>query len=163
MDIRRIWVHLNTPDRVSGKHFSPDVLDEIEKAVKTCEATHGGEICFAVESRLNLLQLWRDLSACDRATEIFTNLRVWDTRQNNGVLVYLLLAERRIEILADRGFRKKVSNLEWASICSEMQQSFTTVGFAEGIQQGIQLISAHLRKHFPVPDGDELPNKPTVL
>ena len=163
MELRRFWLHLNTPDKVSSRLFSPTVLDEIERAVKAVEATHGGEICFAVESRMNLSQLWRDIKVREPAAEVFSNLRVWDTQQNNGVLVYLLLAEQRIEILADRGFREKVSDLEWASICSAMQQSFTASGFAEGVQLGIQLISEQMRKHFPVPDGNELPNKPTVL
>ena len=125
MELRRLWLHLNTPDRVSRRHFSPVALDEIEKAVKAAEATHGGEICFAVESRMNLSQLWRDLTARERATEVFSNLRVWDTQQNNGVLVYLLLAEQRIEILADRGYLEKVSELEWALLLMILPKGFS--------------------------------------
>ena len=107
-----------------GAYFLISSLAAIEQAIKQSEISHEGEVRFAVEAALNTLPLLRDQSARDRAVEVFSQLRVWDTEHNNGVLIYLLLADRDVEIIADRGINVKVGSEEWEKICREMEMLF---------------------------------------
>ncbi|MDP1665927.1 MAG: TPM domain-containing protein [Methylobacter sp.] len=145
--------------------FPKAVLGDIEKAVKYSEHQHSGELRFAIENVLALSQVWRGISARQRAIEVFSDLRVWDTEQNSGVLIYLLLADREVHIVADRGIAKCVEQVEWDAIAQDMQQEFLRGDFLRGSLQGIERITMLLATHFP-PGADnpnELSNKPVIV
>jgi uncharacterized membrane protein len=146
--------------------FPEAALMAIENAIEKSETSHRGEIRFAVEAALNTLPLLKDQSGRERAVEVFSHLRVWDTEHNNGVLVYLLLADRDVEIVADRGINARVRNEEWESICREMEAAFVQGQFEAGVISGIEAISRHLREHFPTEAAggeNELPDAPVIL
>ena len=147
------------------RHFSEAVMARIQRAIVAGEATHGGQVCVAIEAALPLSRVMRKLSPRERAIEAFGLLRVWDTAQNNGVLVYLLLADRDVEIVADRGIHDRVGETGWEAICKRMEAAFHDGRFAEGIEEGVREISAHLAVHFPGGGADvnELPDRPVVL
>jgi uncharacterized membrane protein len=165
MNIYRIIKHLLYPQwRVKGA-FPDAVMDRIEAAVTASERTHHGEIRFAVEGALDLLPLIRQVTARQRAMQVFADLGVWDTEANNGVLIYLLLADRDVEIVADRGFQSRVSPAQWERVCREMETSFATGEFEAGVLTGIERIDALLAEHFPLrgENINELSNRPLVL
>ena len=165
MGVGRFCRHL-VSDHWSVRHaFPPRALKAIEDAIAAQERRHDGELRFAVESALPFSDLVRGISARDRAIELFSRLRIWDTAQNAGVLVYLLLADRRVEIVADRGIHSKVGATAWEAICGAMQREFAAGRFEPGVITGIQAISDLLALHFPPRDDnpDELPNRPVVL
>ena len=145
--------------------FTVETLSAIDLAIKASEATHQGEIRFAVEGALDTAQLFRGQSARERAIDVFSQLRVWDTEKNNGVLIYLLLADRDVEIVADRGIDAKVGPQEWERICRTMETAFRQGDFEGGVIRGILEVTRHLAAHFPPGGGDrnELPDKPVVL
>jgi uncharacterized membrane protein len=140
-------------------------MQSIEAAIGASETRHSGEIRFAVESALDAPALLRGQSARGRALEVFSALRVWDTEANSGVLVYLLLADRDVEIVADRGIHGRVGAAAWEAICREMEARFAAGRYAEGVLTGIARIDEHLARHFPrdAHDKDELPNAPATL
>lgn len=165
MNLRRLARHLIAlPWRV-GRALPAPALARIEQAIRESERTHGGQIRFAVEASLEPAAVWRGTSAADRALEVFSLLRVWDTAHNNGVLVYLLLADRDVEIVADRGIHQRVGGPRWEAICRGMEAHFRQGRFEQGVLEGIAGISAHLESHFPRAGeaGNELPDRPVVL
>jgi len=125
------------------------VLAAIEQAIKTGETTHAGQVRFVVEGALDGAPLFRDQSARQRAIDIFAQLRIWDTAHNNGVLIYLLLADRQVEIVADRGIDAKVGSAGWEKICRAMQAEFKAGHFERGVIEGIAAVSQQLAKYFP--------------
>ena len=145
--------------------FPGESLAAIDRAVKASEATHRGEIRFAVEGALDIGPLFGGQSARERAIDVFSQLRIWDTEKNNGVLIYLLLADRDVEIVADRGIDAKVGPQEWERICRAMETVFRQGDFEGGVILGIREVTRHLAAHFPPGGGDrnELPDKPVVL
>jgi uncharacterized membrane protein len=148
------------------RRFPSELLDEMTKAIAAGEQTHLGEVCFAVESRLDPLAVWGGLDARHRAGQVFSQLRVWDTEQNCGVLIYLLMAEHRIEIVADRGIARRVTQDEWSAICAGMQRYFALGQWREGCLDGIASAQRLLQQHFPgdgQPRPDELPDRPFLL
>ena len=166
MNFVRILHHLLTGQFAIQRIFPTSSLDAIEYAIKQSELNHEGEICFAVEAALDTTLLLKNQTAQERAIEVFSQLRIWDTQYNNGVLIYLLLADRDIEIIADRGINSKVMRSEWENICHTMESVFQHHQFEAGIIEGITRISHHLKEHFPSksPDkGNELPDKPVIL
>ncbi|MDE2388289.1 MAG: TPM domain-containing protein [Betaproteobacteria bacterium] len=166
MNLARISRHLLTGQWVQRRAFPAVTLAAIEQAIVQSEMKHGGEICFAVEAALNTFPLLKNQTARERALEVFSQLRVWDTEHNNGVLIYLLLADRTVEIIADRGIHGKVSDTEWQAICRTMESAFQQQRFEAGLIAGIDTVGEHLQKYFPVDpaqDTNELPNKPVVL
>jgi uncharacterized membrane protein len=145
--------------------FPKATMQAIEDAIATEERRHDGELRFAVEAALPLADLIAGTSAHERAIELFSRLRVWDTEQNAGVLIYLLLADRRVEIVADRGIHARVGATAWEAICGAMQREFAQRRFEQGAITGVRAISDLLATHFP-PRGvnpDELPNRPVVV
>jgi len=165
MDVARFARHLVATRRVVDRAFPGDALSAIDGAIKASEATHTGEIRFAVEGALDIAPLLRGQTARERAIDLFSHLRIWDTGRNNGVLIYLLLADRDVEIVADRGIHEKVGAQEWERICRKMEAAFRQADFEGGVVGGIREVTLHLAEHFP-PDGDdrnELPDKPVVL
>src|SRR5437764_2716573 len=133
MSIKRIAKHLLEHRWRVRKVFPPRVLASIERAIKASEATHAGQIRFVVEGALDGAPLLRNQSARHRALDVFSHLRIWDTAHNNGVLIYLLLADRDVEILADRGIDALVGPAEWRRICSMMETDFRNGSFEAGV------------------------------
>jgi len=139
-------------------------LRRIEAQVAASERGHSGEIRVVVEAGLPLSYLWQDLSARDRAITLFGKLRVWDTEANNGVLVYLLLADHAIEIVADRGLNRHVDAAQWKALIDPMRAAFRQGRFEAGLAEAVQTIDGLLRTHHPLAPGEtnpnELPDKP---
>jgi len=140
-------------------------LIDIENAVKHSEHQHSGELRFAVENTLALGKVWRGMSARQRAIEVFSDLRVWDTEENSGVLIYLLLADREVHIVADRGIIRRVVQAEWDAIAEAMQKEFRRGDFLRGSLHGVERITMLLEAHFPVGENNpnELSNKPVIV
>jgi uncharacterized membrane protein len=143
------------------------VLTRIREAIAASEAAHSGEIRFAVEATMPWSYLRRDAPVRERALMIFSKLRVWDTALNNGVLIYIELADHQIEIVADRGIGPRVEPEEWSAIAAAMRDRFRAGEFEAGAIAGVQAVGALLARHFPLADGernpDELPDQPVVL
>jgi uncharacterized membrane protein len=165
MGIGRIFRHLVEHRWRERRIFTPKVLARIEAAIKAGEATHSGQIRFVVEGALDGRPLFRNQPARERALDIFSQLRIWDTEHNNGVLIYLLLADRDIEIVADRGINGKVGTEGWEKICAILEKEFRAGLFEYGVIKGIQEVSRVLAQHFPREPGgtNELPDAPVVL
>jgi uncharacterized membrane protein len=145
--------------------FPSDVLIDIEKAIKQSESQHRGELRFAIENSLSPGWVWHGMSARNRATQVFSNLKVWDTEENSGVLIYVQLADREVHILADRGINRCVDQAEWDSIAHTIQSEFHDGNFRAGSLKGIEAITALLSKYFPANQENinELPNRPVII
>jgi uncharacterized membrane protein len=165
MGIGRIGRHLLQHRWRERRIFPPKVLAAIEQAIKAGEATNGGQIRFVVEGALDGAPLFRDQPTRERALDIFSRLRIWDTAHNNGVLIYLLLADRQVEIIADRGIDAKVGAAGWAKICADMEIDFKAGNFESGVIKGIAAVSRQLAKYFPKHGAgvNELPDAPVVM
>lgn len=165
MGLKRIGKHLLEHRWRVRRIFPSQALAEIEQAIKAGEGTHSGQVRFVVEGALDGAALFKDQPARERALDIFSRLRIWDTAHNNGVLIYLLLADRDVEIVADRGIDAKVGRTGWEKICRDMEAEFHAGNFKGGAIKGIESVSRQLAAHFP-PDGhprNELPDKPVVI
>ena len=165
MKIKRIVKHLFATDGQVKRTFPHSALKAIEKAIAASESEHAGEIRFAIEAALDGGPLFKGQSSRERALDVFSQLRVWDTQHNTGLLIYLLLADRTVEIVADRGIHDKVGGQEWEKICRQMEMAFKQSNFEGGVIAGVQAVSQHLKAHFPVAgrDRNELPDKPVIL
>ena len=165
MKIKRIARHFLTTQAQLGRAFPRSTLTAIEKAIAASEATHAGEIRFVVEGSLDGMPLFKGQTARERAIDVFSHLRVWDTDHNNGLLIYLLLADRAVEIVADRGIHAKVRSPEWVKICHRMEMAFKQSNYEGGVLEGLQAVTHHMAEHFPADghSGNELPDKPVVL
>ena len=165
MQFKRIVKHLLTTQHQVTKAFPPHTLLAIEQAIKASEATHAGEIRFAVEDALDGAALFKGQSPRDRAIELFAQLRVWDTEHNNGLLIYLLLADRAVEIVADRGIHARVGSHGWEKVCRQMEAAFKQSDYEDGVVRGVQAVTQHLALHFPADchTKNELPDRPVVL
>jgi len=162
---RRVLRHL-AMDRADVHRFlPPSALARIEKTIGEGEARHAGQVCFAVEAALPLARVWHRVTPRERAVEAFGLLRVWDTEHNDGVLIYLLLADRDVEIVADRGIHEKVGDEAWTAICRKMEKEFRAGRYAEAVEEGVRAVSDLLATHSPHTGGDrnEIPDKPIVL
>lgn len=151
----------------SARTFPTVALERIAAAIAASEARHTGEICFAVEAALPLSAVRVGQRARDRGGEVFARLRVWDTEANNGVLVYLLLADHAIEIVADRGLASRVGDDDWSAVCIALSDALRRGEPEAGVMRAIADISAMLERHFPRTEGDvdtnELPDRPHML
>ncbi len=165
MGIKRIGRHLVQHRWAVRKYFPQRVLTAIEQAIKTGEATHSGQVRFVVEGALDGKPLFRNQPSRERALDIFSKLRIWDTAHNNGVLIYLLLADRDVEIVADRGIDASVGAAGWAKICADMETDFRSGNFEAGVIKGIEEVSRQLARHFPKHGAspNELPDTPVVM
>ncbi|HRH79987.1 MAG TPA: TPM domain-containing protein [Thiobacillaceae bacterium] len=163
--IARFLKHLFLPGWWSHRRFPEACMARIEAAIAESERGHHGEICFAVETTLDMASLLRGRLARERALEVFAEQRLWDTEANNGVLIYLLLADRDVEIVADRGVAARVDQAEWQTICQRMESDFRAGAFEAGVLRGIADIDAHLVRLYSRADRDvnELPNRPIRL
>ena len=162
----RIFKHRWFDETDTRRALPPDALARIEARVAASEQHHSGEIRVSVEAGLPLSYLLKNLSARDRAIMLFGKLRVWDTEQNNGVLIYLMLAEHAIEIVSDRGLKQHVSPAQWQALITPMRAAFAQGSFEAGLLQAIDAIDGLLIRHFALAPGqtnvDELPNRPDL-
>ena len=160
------WIRHLVDWSPAKRHFSPQTLDAIQHAIAESEPSHLGEICFVVEGRLGFAEVLRRRHPRDRAREVFAHLRVWDTTGNTGVLVYVLLADHAIEVVADRAIAARVDQAEWDGICVVMRNRFAAGEYLAGAIAGISAIGAILVREFPS-DGnrnpDELADRPVIL
>jgi uncharacterized membrane protein len=172
--------HLWMDEDDSRRAISPEILNRITERVASSETLHGGEIRICVEAALPLSELWQVCAHLSlqqviraRARTLFGALGVWDTAQNNGVLIYLLLAEHAIELVADRGLNDRIDSAHWAALAARMGEAFRQGHYEDGLTQAIDEVSAVLTRHFAKPDGassgagahnlNELPDTPTLL
>jgi len=163
--LKRIFTHLFYPNWRLKKLFPQSALDDIETAITHSEALHRGEICVAIECSLSLSATTSNQSLTDRALEVFSLLRVWDTENNNGVLIYLLLAEQRIKIIADRNINNKVEEQQWQEICTTLALAFQQEQYSMGMNDAIKQVGQLLAEHFPKTGNNvnELSNKAKLL
>lgn len=165
MNLKRLFKHFWLGSSAIKRYLPNSALDNIELAIKQGEQHHAGQICFAVEASLD----WRDLRVSktprQRAIEVFSQLRIWDTEQNNGVLIYLSLADRDVEIVADRGVNTKLGVQLWEEVCHEMEVAFRCGRFEQGVVEGVRRVSRHLSAHYPSAGEkrNELPDKPVLI
>jgi uncharacterized membrane protein len=165
MGIRRIGRHLLEHRWRLRRIFPPAALARIQQAITTGEAAHSGQLRFVVEGALDGVPLFRNQPARERALDIFSQLRIWDTAHNNGVLIYLLLADHDVEIVADRGIDAKVGPEGWERICRAMETDFRAGNFEAGVIKGIEAVSREMAAHFPRRGAgpNELPDAPVVM
>lgn len=165
MDIRRLSKHLLAPPWRVRRAFPPATMSAIEAAIHAAEQGHDGEIRFAVEAALDPWALIRGQTPRERAIEVFSNLRVWDTQNNNGVLIYLLLADRAVEIIADRGILAREAAAAWGVICQQIEEACGRADYEAGVIAGIEAVAQSLRRHFPQggANANELPDQPVLL
>ena len=167
MDWGRWFRHLFASRRHLERVLPPATLAAIESAIAESERHHSGEIRFAIEAALDPSHVWHGRTPRQRALEVFAALGVWDTHANNGVLIYVLLADHDVEIVADRGFNDRVAPDEWSAACRAMEARFRAGQYQEGAVECIRRVGEIIRRHFPAQPGDrnpdELTNRPTVL
>jgi len=165
--ITRILRHRWHDETDTRRALGPAALERIEQRVAASEKLHGGEIRVCVEAGLPLSYLWRDATPRERAIALFGKLRVWDTEANNGVLIYLLLAEHAIEVVADRGLARHVAAEDWQQIVSAMRDDFRAERFEAGLLRAIDAVEARLVEHFALGAGaanpNELPDSPSMV
>ena len=157
--LQRILRHRWIDESDTRKAVPPELVERLTRRVAASERRHSGEIRICVEAGLPISYLWRGAGARERAVAMFGKLRVWDTEHNNGVLIYLLLAERAIEIVADRGLSRHVPPAEWQAIVARMGSAFREGRFEDGLTQALEEVSALLVQHFPLAEGAANPNE----
>jgi uncharacterized membrane protein len=164
MDLKRIFRHFFTTWRSVNRAFPSSTLAAIERAIRETEATHEGQVRFVVERALDLPQLLAGQSPRARALEVFSQLRVWDTQHNNGVLIYLLLGDKGVEIIADRNVHAQVGE-RWEAICRRMEERFGRGEYEAGVIEGVRAVGEHLERHFPPRRArrNELSDEPVML
>jgi uncharacterized membrane protein len=165
MSFGRLMRHLFATRAGARRRFTDAVLAEIETAIRDVESRHSGEIRFVIEPALEPLDILRGLTPRERGAQLFGHLGVWDTQNNNGVLIYVLLADRDVEILADRGIAERVPQADWEQVCHEIEEHYRAGRFGQGSVAGIQHVGRLLARDFPGSggDADELPNQPVLL
>lgn len=162
---KRWYTHLTTTRWQLRRVFTPPIMADIEKAIRASERTHAGELRVAIEAALDLDDLIAGLSARERALEVFNELRVWDTEQDNGILIYVLHADHALEIVADRGYNARVDGTTWAALCAETTATFRAGRYGPGMLTLIDKVGALVARHYPpLPeDMNELPDAALFL
>jgi len=155
----RILKHRLVDERDARRLLGAEALQRIAARVAASEGRHSGEIRVCIEAGLPFSYLRRDAGARERAVAMFGKLRVWDTEHNNGVLIYLLIAEHAIELVADRGVARHVDAAEWQRIAATMSAAFKAGEFEVGLNQAIDAVDALLAQHYPLAPGQTNPNE----
>jgi len=165
MDVKRFWRHVLMSPVQAARAFPSSTLDAVEREIAAHEKLHRGEVCFVVEAELTSTQLWAGLTSRDRAKEVFAQRGVWNTEENNGALIYLLLADHAVEIVADRGIDARVDASEWQGMCRMMETHFREARYEEGAIAGVNAVSLLLERHFPARGAgtNELPDRPVRI
>jgi len=162
----RMWRHIITDHHSLRRIFTLDALARIERVIVDTEKTHGGQVVFAVESALPLARVHHQVTPRERALEVFGLLRVWDTQHNNGVLIYLLLADHDVEIIADRGIAQVEGDAPWRAICADIERAAAAGRQVDGVIEGIRASAAVIARRFPYDAAsarNELSDKPVIL
>ncbi|MFM1887233.1 MAG: hypothetical protein RL026_2390 [Pseudomonadota bacterium] len=161
----RLLRHLCWPEWRVRRHLPRAALDDIGRAITTTEREHRGELRLVIENALDPVAIAAGLGARERALQVFAQLRIWDTEDNCGVLVYLLFAEHAVEIVADRGIAKRVPQADWDAICAEVRAACQSGRYRDGALCAVERVSGLLRRHFPVVGArsNELPDQPVLL
>lgn len=152
---RHLWLDADDARRI----LTPAGLQRLEQAVTDSESRHLGELRLCVEAGLPMAALWRGDTPRSRAIELFSQLRVWDTAHNNGVLIYLLLADRRIEILADRGLHARTADADWQAIATSLSAALHDGLFEQGLTEAVRQVGALLKLHYPTAGASQRPNE----
>jgi len=163
--LRRAWRHFNSGAGEARRAFPDATLDAIAAAIDAGERTHRGEVRLIVEKALPFDDAWDGVSNRQRALALFADHGVWDTEDNCGVLIYVNLAEHKVDIVADRGIDRKIDRATWQAVCSTMTEGFRRDRFHDATLAAIAQVNALLRQHFPA-DGErpnELPDRPLIL
>jgi uncharacterized membrane protein len=167
MGLSRSLRHWMASPRAVERAFPAAARERIGEAIARAEASHSGEIRFAVECALPWSYLKRDAPPRERAWMVFAKLHVWDTEHNNGVLLYVELADRDVEIIADRAAARVIAKAEWQAIADLARERYRAGEFEAGTVQAVEAIGALLARHFPLAEGaanrNELSNRPIVL
>lgn len=165
--VRRLLIHRWRDGGDVAALLPAEALARLIARVAASEQQHSGQLRICIEAGLPWSYIRRDASARERALTLFGKLRVWDTEQNNGVLIYLLVAEHAIELLADRGLNARIIPEEWATITADLGQTLTGQSFEAGLNQAIDALTGLLASHFPrsgdQPARNELPDAPVIL
>jgi uncharacterized membrane protein len=165
LSVARTLRHLGSTRARTRRRFPDELLDRIAAAIRAVEARTSGEIRFVIETALEIPDIWRGITPRERALQTFSDLHVWNTRARNGVLIYVLAADRDVEVVADRGAADLITQEDWEGVCRQMEAHFHEDRFADGSLAGVEAVGGLLVRHFPVTgqDRDELPNQPTLL
>ncbi len=155
----RLLKHRWTDHSDIARALPSGAIEGLENAIRASESRHSGEICVCVEAGLPLSYLTKRLSARQRAVTLFGKLRIWDTESNNGVLIYLLVADHAIEIVADRGLNARVSAAQWAGIVETLRVQLRTGQFEQGLKAAVDAVDALLHAEFPLAPGQSNPNE----
>jgi uncharacterized membrane protein len=163
--IARLFRHALETRWALRRRFPADVLDRIEKAVHDAEKRHRGEVRIVIETDLDAWSILAGRPSRDRALELFATYGVWDTEENNGVLLYVLFADRELHVVADRGYRGRVEQAEWDAACALVAEQFRAGEWERGVTGAVERISAIVERSFPWREGDrnELPNRPKLI
>lgn len=161
----RIFKHLMSARWQIRRRLPSRSMHTIKAAIRDSEKLHMGELRFAVEAGLDWPELFAGITSHERALEVFSHLRVWDTEHNSGVLIYLLLADRKIEIVADRGIYSRVEKVAWINICKDMERRLRNAEYEQGVLLGIAAITQLLQQNFPAQthNPNDLSDSPDVL
>ena len=155
----RVLRHRSLDLRDTQRAIPPEMVDRLMARVAASEQRHTGEIRICVEASLPSSYIWRGASARERAVMMFSKLRVWDTAHNNGVLVYLMLADHAIELVADRGIHAHVPAQHWQTVVAHMAIAFRNDRYEDGLTQALEEVSAVLVEHFPATGSTDNPNE----
>jgi uncharacterized membrane protein len=161
----RLLKHGFTTASAGKRAFPPSTLKSIEAAIADGEKLHGAEVCLIVEHSLSCKAVLRHTTARQRAIELFSQHRIWDTEDNCGVLVYVNLADRKVEIVADRALAQHIPKEEWRAVCNTMTRGFAQGEFRDSSAAAMTQLNHLLESHFPATGNhsNQLPNKPIVL
>ena len=165
MRFTRFVRHMLVPSWRVDRAFTPEAMAAIELAVQDSEARPRGEIRFAVEGGLDFPALLQGVDARSRAVDVFAHLRVWDTEENTGVLIYVQWLDRRVEIVADRGIARRVPQADWDAVCRRLEMAFREGRYGPGAVEAVRAVGELLAGPFPArgDNPDELPNRPVRL
>ncbi|MGL4994616.1 MAG: TPM domain-containing protein [Deefgea sp.] len=163
--MKRLWQHIKpNPYRAQ---FGKGLANNLAQTITQAEQGHRGEIRLVVESSLPSVLIWQDTTPRARAIDWFSQLRVWDTEGNTGILLYLLLAENKLELVADRGIANKVPQAQWDAICAQLQTHLAQHKIEIGLSTTISQLGELLQQHFPIENAqanpDELSNQPVII
>lgn len=163
--LSRMFRHLSTTTAAGRRAFPPVTLKAIQEAIAKGETLHRAEVRLVIEPALTLQAVLTGTSARERAVELFSDYRIWDTEENCGVLIYINLADHKVEIIADRGINRLISAQDWQAICRTMTDGFARGIFHDSVIAALDQLNALLQSHFPE-DGsgtNQLPNHPIML
>ena len=163
--LKRAFRHLFTTSRAGKKAFPETTLQAIQEVITAGEKLHRAEVQLIVEPSLPLSEIWEGTSSRERAIELFSTHRIWDTEENSGILIYIDLADHQVEIVADRGIDHITTSDEWRSICQTMTSGFAQGNYHDSAIAALKLLNDILHDHLPDLEGqpDQLPNRPIIL